>query len=316
MVALPHPLKLALVALVASAAIARADAPTGLVVIGDGSMQPALRDALDAWLLHHGRTVVGEPLDRDGVVTITNCVQAQDLTCARGVVEKRSKTDAVVYAQVGKPKNQTVAIDVYWIVKGREAVSERRACEECNADAMRGTVDTIMNELAANAGQSGRLRVSSKPPGATVVLDHEVVGVAPVERDVTPGKHEIVLMQGTREAGARSVTLHAGETVEISIAMHLKPEPEKHSRIPGAITLGIGIAGMAAGVALYVGSQTDDGSRYKYTDTRPAGIGVGIGGLAATSIGLILLYNARTRDATPVVSVDAHGGMIGWARAF
>jgi len=315
MVTLSHSLKLALLALVTTAAVARADAPTGLVVIGDGAMQPALRSALDAWLLHHGRTVVGEPLDQDGIVTIANCVQMQDLTCARGVVEKRAKTDAVVYAQVGKPRNQTVAIDVYWIVKGREAVSERRACEDCTADVMRGTVDTIMNELAANAGTSGRLKISSKPAGATVVLDHEVVGVAPVERDVTPGKHQIVLMQGTREAGRRSVTLNAGETVEISIAVHVKPE-ERHSRIPGSIVLGLGIAGIAAGVTLYAASQTDDGSRYKYVDTKPAGIGVGIGGIAATSIGLILLHNARSRDATPVVSVSAHGGMIGWARAF
>jgi hypothetical protein len=309
-------MKLALVALVAVTSIARADAPTGLVVIGDTAMQPALRDALDAWLLHHGRTVVGEPLDRDGVVTITNCVQAQDLVCARGVVEKRAKTDAVVYAQVGKPKDQTVAIDVYWIVKGREAVSERRACEDCNPDAMRGTVDTIMNELAANTGQSGRLRVSSKPPGATVVLDHEVVGVAPVERDVTPGKHEIVLMQGTREAGGRSVTLHAGETVEISIAVHLKAEPVTHSKLPGVVGLGLGLGAIATGAVLYATSETDNGAHPKYLDTKPAGIAVGIGGVAAASLGLILLYNARNRDAAPVISVGPHGGVIGWARAF
>ncbi len=316
MVAFSHSLKLALVALAATAAVARADVPTGLVVIGDGAMQPALHDALDAWLLHHGRTVVGEPLDHDGVMTIANCVQMQDLTCARGVVEKRAKTDAVVYAQVGKPKNQTVAIDVYWIVKGREAVSERRACEDCTADAMRGTVDTIMNELAANTGQSGRLKISSKPSGATVVLDHQVVGVAPVERDVTPGKHEVVLMQGTREAGRRSVTLHASETVEISIAVHLKPEPVTHSKIPGIVGLGLGLGAITTGAVLYATSETDDGMHPKYLDTKPAGIAVGIGGIAATSLGLILLYNARTRDAAPVVSVGPHGGVIGWARAF
>jgi hypothetical protein len=314
MVARRHTLSLAVLVLAATAAIARAEAPTGLVVIGDAKMQSELREALDTWLLHHGLTVVGEPLDHDGVMTISNCVQMQDLACARGVVEKRSKTDAVVYAQVATTKDKAVAIDVYWIVKGHEAVSERRACEDCTPDAMRGTVEAIMNVLAANTGTSGRLRVSSKPPGATVVLDHEVIGVAPVERDVAPGKHEIVLMQGTREAGRRTVNVHATETAEVTLQVHLAPEPGRASRIPGLVALGVGGAAIVTGVVMYVASQTDDGTRYMYLDTRPAGIGVGLGGVAVTALGLILLHNAN--DSAPVAAFGPHGGTIGWARAF
>src|ERR1041385_4708920 len=91
----------ALIALALLAGVAHADAPTGLVVVGDANLKDGLRTALDSWLTSHGRTVSTEPLDRDGILTITNCVNLQDLACARAVVEKRAKTPGVIFAQVG-----------------------------------------------------------------------------------------------------------------------------------------------------------------------------------------------------------------------
>jgi len=309
----------ALIALALMTSVARADAPTGLVVVGDANLKDGLQSALDAWLTGHGRTVRTDPLDRDGILTITNCVNLQDLACARGVVEKRAKTQGVVFAQVASTKEQTVTVQVFWIVKGHEAVAERRACEECSTDALKGTVDTIMAVLAPQAGGGARIKIASKPAGATVMLDRQVIGVAPIERDVAAGAHEVVLMKGTHEVGRRSLTVHADETAEITIAVKEPvdaPVAVHHSRVPGAVVLGIGIAGIAAGSILYVTSQTDDGSRYKYTDTRPAGIAIGIGGVAATAIGLLLLKSASAADSAPVVAIDPHGGYVGWARAF
>lgn len=315
MVSFSHAL---IAAVLVSATAARADAPTGLVVTGDNAMQPQLYAALDGWLLRHGRSVVKDPLDKDGITTVANCVQLQDLACARGVVEKRAKTDGVIYAQIAKTKEQTVTIDVYWIIKGHEAVAERRACEECTSEAMKGTVDAIMNVLAPSAGSGGRLVIRSKPTGQTVVLDHEVVGTTPLERDVPPGHHEIVLMHGTRKVGERKVDIGAGDSAEMTIPVDLTapPPPAQPSRIPGSIVLGVGVAGIAAGAILYATSQTDDGTRYMYRDTRPAGIGIGIGGVAAVGIGLIMLHYARASDSAPTVAIGAHGGTIGWARAF
>jgi hypothetical protein len=67
---------------------------------------------------------------------------------------------------------------------------------------------------------------------------------------------------------------------------------------------------------LYVKSPTDDGTQPYYYDTKPAGIGIGVGGLAAVAIGLVWLNYAKTSDSAPVASMSSHGGMIGWARAF
>jgi hypothetical protein len=309
----------ALIALAVLTAVAHADAPTGLVVVGDANLTGGLQSALDGWLTHHGRTVTTDALDRDGILTITNCVNLQDLACARAVVEKRAKTAGVVFAQVASTREQTVTVQVFWIVKGHEPVAERRACEECSADALKGTVDTIMTVLAPQAGGGARIKIASKPEGATVVLDREVIGVAPIERDVAVGPHEVVLMKGTHEVGRRSLNVHADETAEITIPVKEPvdiPVAQHGSRVPGAIVLGVGIAGIAAGSIMYFASQTDDGTRYKYLDTRPAGIAVGIGGVAATAIGLLLLKNASSSDSAPVVAIDPHGGYVGWARAF
>jgi hypothetical protein len=309
----------ATLALVAMCSVASADSPTGLVVVGDANLKGSLATALDGWLTHHGRLVSNDPLDRDGILTITNCLNLQDLACARAVVEKRAKTDGVVFAQIASTKEKTVTVQVFWILKGHEAVAERRACEECSADALAGTVDAIMKVLSPSAGNSGRIKIDSKPTGATVVLDHEVIGVAPIERDVAAGPHEVVLMNGSHEVGRRSLTVHATETAEITIPVHeirdVAPAP-RHSRVPAAIVLGVGIAGVVTGTLLYVKTPKDDGSQPTYYDTKPAGIGIGIGGVAAVAIGLVWLNYARTSDSAPVASIGSHGGMIGWARAF
>jgi len=305
-----------LVFLLVLCGLAHAEGPTGLVVVGDANIKDTLSSTLSDWLTHHGRTVATDPLDHDGVLTLTNCVSLQDLACARGVVEKRAKTEGVVFAQVATTKEGAVTVQVFWLVKGHEALAERRACEDCNADVLKGTVDSIMTVLSPQAGSVGRIKISTKPEGATVVLDHEVIGVSPIERDVAAGPHEIVLMKGSHEVGRRSLNVHATETAEVTITTHAPIETTSHSRWPGIILIGVGIGAIAAGGYLYVTSETDDGTKPRYLDTRPAGIGLGIGGVAATAIGFLVLHHASASDSAPVITADSHGGMIGWARAF
>ena len=303
----------ALIVLFALCGLARADGPTGLVVVGDANIKDTLYSTLSDWLTHHGRTVAADPLDHDGVLTLTNCVSLQDLACARKVVEARAKTEGLVFAQVATTKEHAVTVQVFWLVKGHEALAERRACEDCNADVLKGTVESIMTVLSPQAGSVGRIKISTKPQGATVVLDHEVIGVAPIERDVAAGPHEIVLMNGTHEVGRRALTVHPTETAEVTIAVHAPPGP---SRVPGYLALGAGVAAIATGAVLYVKSPTDDGSQLYYYNTKPWGIGVGIGGIALVATGFYLLHRSHASDSVPVAAIGPNGGMIGWARAF
>ena len=315
-------------AIVLSAMTAQAaEHTTGVIVVGDAAVRNTLTDQLDAWLTGRGHHTSRTPLDADGVATLTNCLLLQDLACARTVVEKRAATDDVVYALVEKTKTEhTITITAYWIVKGHEAVSERRACESCNADAMGGTVDAILSTLSrSSSADEGRIQLDSKPSGMTVVVDGVVVGVTPVERDFPEGRHTIVLLKGTREVGKRAITLHAGETAELVMPVRLDepvaahgvaPAPRSHGRAAAKIALGLGAAGLVAGGVLYLTSQKDDGTRLYYRDTRPLGLGVAAGGAAIAAVGLILWLRGGPADSTPVASLSSKEGFIGWARAF
>ena len=67
----------------------------------------------------------------------------------------------------------------------------RRSPQASNASEVRAKVA----ELAAALSQRGVQQVSvlSEPPGATVLVDDQNVGVTPVTRDLAPGKHRLLL---------------------------------------------------------------------------------------------------------------------------
>jgi hypothetical protein len=305
-------MKVALVWLALALGANVVSAGTGLVVLGDDELRSAATDHLKVWLQQHGHEVELDALDRDGVGTITNCLTIDDLACARGVVEQRAHTDDVVFARLGK-KSDAVAIDVYWFVKGHEPLAERRACEDCTAGALAGTLDTVMGVLARSlVTTNARVHIDSDPQGLTALVDKVVVGVTPVERDLATGRHEVVLMRGAEPVGHRSIVLHPTETAEIKIRATIT---RPRSRLPGEITLGVGVTALAVAGVMFALSPTDDGSHYTYRDYRPPAIGIGIGGAAATIAGVVLLMRERHVDSYPVVSIEPHGGFVGWARA-
>jgi hypothetical protein len=293
--------------------MAAADSSTGIVVIGDDKLRKGVSEHVHAWLDQHGHAVSSEPLDADGVATIANCLQVDNLVCASGVIEHRSMTDDIVFVNIRK-KATSIGVDVYWFVKGHEPLAERRACEDCSPEVLASTIDTMMDTLAqSQTANNGRVTVGSDPSGLTVVIDKVVVGVTPVARDLATGKHDIVLMKGSQRVGFRRLTIHAGEEAEVKITAHIL---EPRSKLPGALALGLGVTAVGVAGVMYALSPTDDGTRYRYRDYRPPALGIGIGGGVAMVAGAWLLMHERNSDSMPIVAIDPHGGgYIGWARA-
>jgi hypothetical protein len=292
--------------------VAAADSATGVVVIGDEALGKGLSQHVHAWLDQHGHAVSDNPLDADGIATIANCLQVDNLVCASGVIEHRSMTEDIVFVNVRKGK--TIGVDVYWFVKGHEPLAERRACEDCSPDALASTVDSMMDALAqSQTANNGRVTIGSDPSGLTVVIDQIVVGVTPVVRDLATGKHDIVLMKGSQRVGQRTLVLHAGEEADVKIPAHIT---QPRSKLPGALVLGLGVTAVGVAGAMYALSPTDDGTRYHYSDYRPPAIGIGIGGGVAIIVGALLLVHERHSESLPVVAIDPHGGgYIGWVHA-
>lgn len=243
---------------------------------------------MDAYLRSHGHTVA-DPLPPDGVTSLINCLLIDDQGCAQGVVAARAKTDVVVYGEVRKSRTtQATVLTLYWISKTKEPVGMRRACEDCTLDLMRSTVEEVLGLIGTF--DRGRVAVNSRPPGMTVLIDNENVGVTPIERELPVGQHHIVLTHLGQPVGEKTVKVQADLAAEILIPVTLPvetAEPDERSKVMPGIALGIGGAAIVAGAILYFTSEVDDGSKPRYRDTKPLGIGVAAGGAVLVGIGFI-----------------------------
>jgi hypothetical protein len=311
------------IVLLALALASRAHAGSvGVVVTGDSELQASLTRNLEQWLRSHGHTV-GEALPTDATSSLLNCMVIDDEACARGIVDTRAKSDSVVFAEIRKPRtrasNATTLI-VYWLVKGKEPVGMRRACEDCNEDLLVSTLGEVLDTVVgASELARGRLLLASKPAGLTVILDNENIGITPVEREIPAGHHSIVLMSRGRKVGERMLKIQPEVTAEITMTATMPPPddrtPHRSRVLPGVLLAG-GATAVAAGVILYLTSDTDDGSKFEYYDNRPVGIGVAAGGVALAAVGTFLWFRTGNTDSAPVVALDHHGGIVGWSRAF
>src|SRR5512139_2546500 len=124
----------------------------GVVVVGEVTMQPQLAAQLEGWLRQHGHQLVPAPLPPDAINTLTDCFVIEDEGCARKVIEKRSKTQAVVFARIdlkADSADKTVTLTAYWFDKGHDPIAERRFCERCTDVTLRSTADELMAALTA-----------------------------------------------------------------------------------------------------------------------------------------------------------------------
>ena len=308
--------------LLAALAVPARAGTVGVVAIGDPDLQATLSMQLEGWLRTHGHQV-GETLPADATGSLINCMVIDDEACARGVIDSRAKTESVVFAEARKPKtraSKATTLSVYWLVKGKAPVGMKRACEDCNDDLMKSTLDEMLRAvIGASELPRGRLSLHSKPEGVTVLLDNAQIGITPLEREVPAGEHTIVLMSNGRKVGERRVKIEPEVTAEITMTV---TEPsdimvvERPSRVVPGVALALGGTAIVVGAVLYLTSDKDDGTKPEYYDNRPVGIGVAAGGVALTALGAYLWIRAGSEQSTPIVAIERDGGYVGWARAF
>lgn len=307
--------------LVVAALATRAQAGTvAVVVTGDSELQAGLERQLEGWLRGHGHKV-GEPLPADARSSLINCMVIDDEACARGLVDSRAKSDSVVFAEIRKPRTRSsnaTTLIVLWLVKNKEPVGMRRACEDCNPDLLDSTLNEVLTTVVgASQLARGVLELHSKPEGVTVMLDNENVGITPIERELPAGPHTIVLMAKGRKVGERKLDIQPEMTAEITMTVTIPKDVERPSKVLPGVILAVGGIALATGAVLYFTSDVDDGTKPTYKDSKPPGIGIAAGGVALAAIGTYLWFRTGgSSDSAPVAAVDQHGGFVGWARAF
>jgi hypothetical protein len=223
----------------------------GIVVTGEANVQPQLAAQLERWLRDHGRQVVPGPLEPDAINTLIDCFVLEDMTCARLVIDRRSKARAVVFTRAEVTANgdgtNDVAITGYWFQKDREVLAERRVCAKCNGDKLHDTVDQVMLALVSEPP----LPIAGAAPApAEPMLVTTVEGPSSPKRTLPLG-----LM------GAGGVALLAGA---ILIAIDQDPDPTGPQQetyrdsATGGVVIGlVGAAALGTGIYLWMRDRPD-----------------------------------------------------------
>jgi hypothetical protein len=308
---------MSLTAVALTAGLARADGTAvGVIVVGDEALQPRVEEYLEHWLEKHDHLVVPHAMSADAINTVTNCLLVDDPKCARGVVELRAKSDAVLFARAELSKDKSFVLNAYWFAKGHEAIAERRACEHCTEDEWHGVADQVLDALTAQLIKTGHLHVESEPAGLIVFFDNEQVGLTPLDRDVPAGHHRVDLMRDGHHVGKRNVEIDANDTTEVHIKAKTESSGGSSYTVPG-IVLGSGIVALGAGsILLYYGSLSGASQKFVYPDSTPIGIGAIAVGVGATIIGSVLFVQAGQTKSAPVISMTHDSAYVGWSTRF
>ena len=209
---------------------------------------------------------------------------------------------------------------------GTTVATSAESCEVCavpEVARMLGDLAGVLNtKLDALDREPPELTFVSSPPRARIYVDGELIGEAPVTRNVTPGRHR------ARAELTGSIPLElfvdavAGsrETVEFE----LDPVPRKQRARPlGWGLLAVGIAGVGSGVPLLILDErpyrqrcdgpyvdVEGNCRFRY-DTLAAGIAVTSVGAASLIAGSVILGISRPnkpRRATAGATLLPGGG--------
>ena len=316
---------LALLAALGSPAHAGDD--VGVIVVGEGSMQPQLQAQIEGWLSQHGHTLVTSPLPPEAITALVDCFVMQDKGCARGVVEQSAKSTSMVFARLDTKNNESngtrdVTLTAYWFDKGHDAVTQSKTCERCTDQSLRTTADEIMRKLVGG-GEIGHVKLKSIPAGARITIDGKPVGVTPLDWDLPSGKHTIMMDKAGLKPETRELLVLADKTD--LFAMKLVPvDTGDHDGkpLPRIIPLGMVAAGgalLATGIVMFAIDEDPSFSTTKktYRDTGPTGVGLGIGGLVLGGVGAgWLLFRSPKTTSTPVAAISSDSAYIGWIGRF
>ena len=320
------------IALVLTTSAAAANKSVGLLVTGEYLKTPTQQQA-EKWLRDRGLKVVTNAMPAEAVKTLLDCFVLDDPKCMRGIVDARATTPVLVSIRVdiASKKQKEIRLTVDWFAKGHSPVSSRRTCDDCTEPVLRSTIDTMLEDLAKTApGFTGTLKVTSTPDGITVLLDNKTIGVTPLETTMPIGSYKLKLARDGR-TGPEKVIDIAGDDKPVEVALEAPPTgpgivdgdnptqtppPGRRSRLIPGLMIGIGLAGVGAGTALYVTSEEPTGNGRTYRDTKNLGIGVAAGGGALLITGVIIILATKSTTGPTVSMTPGGGATVGWTGSF
>jgi len=151
--------------------------------------------------------------------------------------------------------------------------------------------------------EAPRLRLTTEPSGALVVVDGEFVGRAPMERVLSPGTHRIEVSAAGYVDTAYVVEAELNRRLDVGLSLSKEtppPLPPPAPRLNGWIPVGVGVPMLAGGVVLAavdgrppLGCGSESGGCDGRLETSWPAAGMLVAGAALTTLGAVLVHQLR-----------------------
>jgi hypothetical protein len=248
--------------------------------------------------------------------------------CVRAVAAMAEADRAVRLSVSASARDYDVVIELFDAALGTVIAKTGERCELCGVAETRDVIAShaaaFRQRVDATGPTAPRLRIHTRPSGATVTIDGVSVGRAPVARTVSVGPHVVRAELPRHHAVERRVT--AVDSVDEIVSLQLRVEERSRNHAmarAGWALLGVGAAALVTGIALVAidgrenrvtcrGRNVDPlgNCRYLHNTKMPgsAVLATGLGMLGA-SIGLVAASSSRRTREAPTTAVTRRGLM-------
>jgi len=227
---------------------------------------------------------------------------------------------------VAKNRDFLLKIDLVDAETGEVTLTTDEVCEICGSDEVVGLLDSqgalLQTRLQALGTGPAVLILETKPRGALVTIDGEVVGTTPLERPLVEGEHTVRVSLEGYVAEERQMTFVNGAREPLTLTLKRVPGNKK-SRVLGAAGLASGLALLGAGIALLVlddkpykakctgeNIDTDMDCKYLFNTGPLGGALIGAGAILGT-LGAVALYRNRGSRSQRAHVVPGGLGVVG-----
>lgn len=138
---------------------------------------------------------------------------------------------------------------------GERLASVEDVCEICGLEEVAELVELRAAALGERLDRPevGTLRITSDPPGATVMVDERSVGATPIELALPVGPHAVRVEKSGFLMDSKAVDVRSGVDDDLRFRLVVVPTKDKSARrwfTVGGVSLGLGLVGVGAGIPL------------------------------------------------------------------
>lgn len=243
------------------------------------------------------------------------------MTCYGKLRSELGVSHLVRATVVVKNRDYEMSVELIDAESGNVIATNKDRCDICGlgevGEQLASQGALLRSKLDSLGAGPAILVLESRPSGALVTVDGELVGTTPLERPVIAGSHVVRVDLDGYIADEREMTFVAGVTETISVDLRRAAASSKMRKI-GIASLVTGVVGIAAGTVLLVLDDYGQNSPDPYPEWKcvdpskvdeqgdcerlynfsPAGGIVAAGGAALTTLGVVLLLRHRKPKAS------------------